>query len=252
MKDTMTGSAPMMLASLALALSASLQPAAAGNLCDYASARYAPLDPADFAGCVKLRTKGIAAPASPTVWSLTDQSVFATTCPVTVAVPAPHPTECKEIAKEALKTGDVVRVNEWGPDRLELAILRDGQSVFHPSRPRVFLDPATATIDGDTHTIGYFADALVYADASRTGKAVPARYYVYLADMVQDGATIRWYQVEVFDDSKKCREEIPGNPAAGTEVVKCDLGAGSAPVRLRGQGVKQLPTGGGGEPPIRP
>lgn len=228
--------------------------AAGETLCNYQSATFAKLDSAKFAGCVKLRTKGTAAATSPTVWSLSDESVFPTTCPVQIGLLPEHPTDCSQtIAAQALKTGDLVRVDEWGAGKLELIILRDGVSVMHADRPRVFLNPATVTLEDGVHTIGYFADAQVYATPARTGKPVDVSYYVYLADTVQNDIPVRWYLIEVFDSSPKCRAEIPGHADAATTRASCGVAAQKLRVRLRDQvGPLQAPMGGGGEPPPTP
>lgn len=232
--------------------------ASEGGRCIYDSGYFAKLDPTAYPGCVRLRTLGPAADASPIVYALSDRSVFATSCPVTIIL-NPHLSGCDRVALNALKEGDLVRVDEWGPDSLELQVLRDGTSVFHSSQPRVFLEPSEVELDKKKVRIGYFAKALVNSSDVKKPGPVPVSYYVYLRNSVQAGRPIRWYDIEVFDSSPACQAEIPGQATAGTTGVACSLGVhdvdppGLGPKRVLEPPLpRQLPSGGGGEPPPTP
>ncbi|MEO7916259.1 MAG: hypothetical protein ABIR16_01340 [Dokdonella sp.] len=218
--------------------------AQAGNLCDFASGTYAPLNPKDFGPAVLLRSKGAAAGSSPIVWSLTKESRFATQCPVKSIRLSAHPgTACSDAAASALHDGDQVRVNEWGKDQFELAVWRAGRSAFHPSQGPVLLQPVYVEAQG-TRLIGYHADNVLVNAKDLLGPPVPVSFYVYLRKNGLGGDRVRWYDIEVFSNDPECWKEIPGSPDAGTELADGRAGRDSGGVTP-----SEYPSGGGGEAP---
>lgn len=232
-------------------LSESSKKSIGGGLCRYDGGSFAELDTTQFSSCVKLRKVGEKDQPSPVVLELTHDSKFATTCPVSIPrLNKPH-GNCSPVAAEALQDFDVLRVNEWGSDKLELTILRKGESVFHRSQPRVFLDETKITLGGKSYTIGFHGTAKVKADPSENAPAVTVSYYVYLRNVMDGTRNIRWYEVEVFDETASCQAELPGTSTAASEVVDCKSTQIGIPLPVRAK-VFQMPSGGGGEPPPRP
>lgn len=199
------------------------------------------LQPDDFGGCVDLRSID-----ETIVLALTNKSPFGSGCPVTIQhsiINDPkHKTNCM-LVKNALERGERLRVDDWGKGNLELTIRGpNGYVVSHvPLVPTEF-----DWSDGKRTKVGY------YADVTHPDFVKPVRYHIYLAYRATEqerGNRVlsKYYVVEVFDPSDKCRAEEAS--AKISKLVDC----ATVPVLdPKNPNVRQLPSGGGGEPPPKP
>lgn len=207
-----------------------------GTQCAYAynpATDFVVLDPANFDGCVTLRGN-----PETSALVLTKDSNIATGCPVTIANLVPHPGTACPMVHDSLHPGDEVRVDDWGQGKLKLTISSNGHDVIQ-GKP---LTPTVVTLsDGKTITVGYHTDVQVLGSG-------PIRYDVYLMHkkVNVDGQEklVKFYSVDVFGPSAACRAEVPS--AATVARVDCD------DLPVTDVTVKQLPSGGGGEPPPKP
>lgn len=203
--------------------------------CDYTDGEYSPptfarLQTGNYGKCINRRKDDWGG-----ALTLTSRSDFATHCPVVIAGLDKHETACTDVPS-ALKERDVLRINEWPDSKFEMSLMRDGALVFPPT----LLAPYTITLPNESErTIGYYADVALPVDRSDLTKTIDVRYIVYLSSAKLGLRTVKYYTVEVFENTKECRAEMPNPKISGLQSCrKIDLD-------LKGE----MPSGGGGEPP---
>jgi hypothetical protein len=206
---------------------------AAEPLCDYGSDTFAPMNMDNYDGCVLRRDSDVGKGGAIV---LSDASVFATTCPVTIRL-NDHPTQCRDDLMEALEKGDVFRIDEWSKDHLQFTLVRGSKIIVSGK-----LNPLIEEIGGSKRRLGYYLDTMVKSN----GQTRPARYNIYLSHIKQNGQAVRYYSIEVFEESQLCRNEMPNNNISRYSK-DCRNVAVELPPTVSGDG--QLPSGGGGEPP---
>jgi hypothetical protein len=175
-----------------------------------------------------------------------------------------HATQCQKV-ENSLLDRDAFRVDEWGGDDLELTIRNSNGRKIGPLK----LEKVIRDHDGQKYFLGYKARHSLVPDR-------PYWYYVYQTVERRGGVPIKFYELEVFEaNNENCMNEVPER-YAGFARLECppidavpdsketaDRKAAHKNIRnptvppaikaSKNRGAtttdKELPSGGGGEPP---